>query len=420
MKKIFFTLFFTALFLMTVNMAEAKVAGKFTVIKGRVDVLKTDVVRGEKVRQGDMVFEGDIIRTKSDGYAEIKLIDGSTLKLAPKGRLQISKMLLKKDGSRESSIINLFKGKLRSIVSKSKKKWKLASWFDADFKVNTATAVVGVKGTDFVTVYIPEMGFTVVTVEEGGVVTGFNGVANPNFSYANMMGGGDFKGTIGQFMEVSAGQVVSIHSDGKMDLGGFVPPSFTNFSYGGGSFDDGGTGDDDDFDDGGGGEGEPLVITELEPEIPVTETFADLFNTLETSFVATNYLGAGELTLYTDFLAVFELVDGSIADFALSGDYTYQVGSLTFPDDFNGTFTGTVSDGVVVDGGLWGTWNGDGTWTASIDFNDPNWAEYYVPGDLTGTYSIDSANSTGTTEVGVFTGTGTGTVYDCSAVGCAF
>lgn len=142
-KQILFTLLFGALFLTLsgfTSVALAQVAGKFTVVKGRVDVLKVDIIRGEPVKRGDMLFEGDIVRTKSDGYAEIELIDGSKLKLAPKGRLQISKMLLNKDGSRNSSVINLFKGKLRSIVSKSKKKFKLSSWFDSDFRVNTATA----------------------------------------------------------------------------------------------------------------------------------------------------------------------------------------------------------------------------------------------------------------------------------------
>ncbi|OIO71339.1 MAG: hypothetical protein AUJ58_00545 [Zetaproteobacteria bacterium CG1_02_55_237] len=124
--------------------AWAKVAGHFTLIEGRVDVL---VKKGDKtipVKLGDEVSVGDIVRTKSNSRAQITLVDSSLLNLGESSRMEIRRFVFaggaekKRDG-----MFHLFRGQLRSIVHRDKADTEF------NFKVETPTAVAAVRGTDY-------------------------------------------------------------------------------------------------------------------------------------------------------------------------------------------------------------------------------------------------------------------------------
>ncbi len=145
MKKIsiFIWLTIPVWFLLPRFAAYGENAGAFTSVQGRVDITSP----GEPARpanHGDVVFESDIIRTKSDGRAEIKLSDGALIQIAPGSRFLIASFVTNEN--KTSSVLNLLRGKIRSIISKTSGRKK-------EYEVRTKTAVVGVRGTDFFVYY---------------------------------------------------------------------------------------------------------------------------------------------------------------------------------------------------------------------------------------------------------------------------
>lgn len=124
--------------------AWAKAAGHFTLVEGRVDVLKKGADKALPVKLGEAVKVGDIVRTKSKSRAQITLVDKSQLNLSESSRIEIRRFVFsggknkKRDG-----MFHVFRGQLRSIVHRSKDDQAF------NFKVETPTAVAAVRGTDW-------------------------------------------------------------------------------------------------------------------------------------------------------------------------------------------------------------------------------------------------------------------------------
>jgi len=183
MKKILLTFIITLTALIiapTVSLAEDEPAGKITVASGNIHSFHRETGRILKAEKGDNVYPGDSIRTKSNSFAEITLNDGSVLKIAPNTRIKISEFTLNSDNKRESAVIQLFRGKVRAAVSKVK---SLSGFLKAsfgssggNFAISTPSAVMGVKGTEFIAIH--EKGRTSVFVDSGEVV--YWNVSNPD------------------------------------------------------------------------------------------------------------------------------------------------------------------------------------------------------------------------------------------------
>ncbi len=166
MKRTILTVILTFFLTLTSALTYAGVIGKITAIQGDVDVLMPGMERAAPAVLQQPVSEGDIIRTKSNGKAEITFVDDSVIRLAPGSRLQITEYLM--EGSkRKSGVMNLFRGKIRAVVSKSRGFLGVAFGGGDRFEVRTPTAVAGVKGTDFFVSY--SMGVTSITVKDGKV-----------------------------------------------------------------------------------------------------------------------------------------------------------------------------------------------------------------------------------------------------------
>jgi hypothetical protein len=155
--------------LISISPALAEAVGKFTAIEGRVDVLRPGEKRASPVALGEAVSEGDIVRTKSDSFAEITFSDDTVLKLTQSTRVEIKEYLLS-GNKRHSGALKLLRGKVRATVSKGLGRVIPVIYSGpSTFKIETPTAVAGVKGTDFFVFY--DMGTTGVFVLEGAVDT---------------------------------------------------------------------------------------------------------------------------------------------------------------------------------------------------------------------------------------------------------
>jgi hypothetical protein len=115
-------------------------AGRVTAVEGKADILRKGAPSAVIARVGDAVQGGDILRTKRLSRLEVRLADGSVLKLSELTRLEITKFVL---GEQPEGLLESTRGQVRAIVTETFAKRK------ESFRVKTPTAIVGVQGTDF-------------------------------------------------------------------------------------------------------------------------------------------------------------------------------------------------------------------------------------------------------------------------------
>jgi hypothetical protein len=99
--------------------------------------------RSIEVAPGMPILVGDRLVTSGKSHVMVELIDGSQLTLSETSSIVIDRAM----PSVADSMIELFKGKLRSLVN-------LAPGKPAGFEVHTPNAVASVRGTDFDIEYI--------------------------------------------------------------------------------------------------------------------------------------------------------------------------------------------------------------------------------------------------------------------------
>ena len=116
--------------------------GKVVAVTGTVQVERN----GQKqlATTGDPVFLLDKWNTKADGIAEIVFTDTSHIRLTPNTFLEITEYLYRPEDKQRVSLFSLIAGKARFIVK------ALQDFKDQRFRVQTQTAIVGTRGTDFI------------------------------------------------------------------------------------------------------------------------------------------------------------------------------------------------------------------------------------------------------------------------------
>lgn len=121
--------------------------------------LKSD--KGEKVKNNHVLVEKNILKTGENGKCEIKLDDGTVVKVSEDTILMLGEINFK-DGA-SNTVLNLVKGSALMKVSKLG---------DGDsFNVSTPTAVAGVRGTEF-TMTVGSQDKLELNVLEGVVAAG--------------------------------------------------------------------------------------------------------------------------------------------------------------------------------------------------------------------------------------------------------
>ncbi|MDC0255764.1 FecR family protein, partial [Bacteriovoracales bacterium] len=117
-------------------------AARVIILRGTAQVTTKDGTT-TKLKRGDWLPEGSIVKTEAKSFVKLLFIDKSSLNIAPKSSITIAKFSKKKAG-----IINLLQGKIRSKVVKDYmnkgEKGKKSKLF-----IKTKTAAMGVRGTDF-------------------------------------------------------------------------------------------------------------------------------------------------------------------------------------------------------------------------------------------------------------------------------
>ena len=113
-------------------------AGKITYMKGTVEAFSGGA--WAKLKKGDSVYGGQMIRTLRKSRVEIVLADKSVIRLGSKSKVKLKEAMFKAGTTQFSA--KMFRGKAYAMAS------KLVGG-DSKFEVTTSNAVAGVRGTTF-------------------------------------------------------------------------------------------------------------------------------------------------------------------------------------------------------------------------------------------------------------------------------
>jgi FecR protein len=129
------------------GVAEAGRIGTFKQVQGEIRLGKD--ATSPAPRPGDALRAGDRIATGKDGAASLMLKDGTLLTLGPNSTADLSQFQFDSTTQDGNLLVELLQGSVRVVTG------LLAKINPERFKVKTPTAVVGVRGTDFIVEAIP-------------------------------------------------------------------------------------------------------------------------------------------------------------------------------------------------------------------------------------------------------------------------
>ena len=118
--------------------------GRVLVVQGDVVIMHKDMLRGYRAKKDLPLFKSDIIVTQEKGRIRFEMNDGSTLTMGSSTKLVIDRSVYDVKKKSRSSFFRLALGKARFWAK------KLMDFKHSRFKVRTPTAVVGVRGSDFI------------------------------------------------------------------------------------------------------------------------------------------------------------------------------------------------------------------------------------------------------------------------------
>jgi hypothetical protein len=141
------------------GLVHAAVVGHFTLVEGKVDLLKQGKLPAAPAKVQDGVEPGDVIRTKSKSRAQLKFMDDTILTLAPESRVAVADYVYDQAQGQRRAVLRLFRGLVHTAVT------RLLQVQEPNFIMETHTAVIGVRGTGWYTLLMPN--FTSVYLVDG-------------------------------------------------------------------------------------------------------------------------------------------------------------------------------------------------------------------------------------------------------------
>ena len=123
----------------SLSFAQTKVA-VVKLLRGEVDVLT--IGKTTKLKVSDWVTEGSVIRTAEKSFVKLIFIDKSQMNVGPGSEMKIETF-----SGKDSGVIDLVKGKIRSQVTKDY--LQIKDQAKSKMFIKTQNAVMGVRGTDF-------------------------------------------------------------------------------------------------------------------------------------------------------------------------------------------------------------------------------------------------------------------------------
>jgi hypothetical protein len=141
--------------------AQAAPVGHFSLVVGQVDLLKQGKIPAIPAKIQDGVEIGDVVRTKSKAKAQLTMVDNSVITLAPDSRLAIADYQYKPATEERRAVLRAFRGLIHTVVN------RVIKTEEPDFIMETHTATIGVRGTNWYTLLGPN--FTTAYLSHGNL-----------------------------------------------------------------------------------------------------------------------------------------------------------------------------------------------------------------------------------------------------------
>lgn len=145
------------------SFAAKKVVATVELVKGKVTQLAPGALKASVVQMGDKLREDTSLVTSQNSLVKLSFASGSTMVLAKEGKIVIRETPKTAKGK---EFITLLNGKVRAAVKKS---LGVPQSNASKLIIKTRTAAVGVRGTEFITVYNAENQVTSLVTLEGEV-----------------------------------------------------------------------------------------------------------------------------------------------------------------------------------------------------------------------------------------------------------
>lgn len=133
-----------------IGQAQAEPVGQVINLSGPLFAVKGDGVK-RIISVGSAVDTGDTLITEAKTYARVRFADASEVTLRPESRLTVEGFTFKQnEPTKDNAVFKLFKGAMRTVTGLVGKRGNQ----DA-YQLNTPTATIGIRGTQFIAEYIP-------------------------------------------------------------------------------------------------------------------------------------------------------------------------------------------------------------------------------------------------------------------------
>jgi hypothetical protein len=127
--------------------ADAKPIGKVVATAGSVSIEHAGAVivqanaptQAGETKIGDLVYQGDLVKTGADGKVGINFTDGTSFNLSSSAQMTLDEYIYDPKGTSNSTLFNLSKGTFTFVAGSIAK--------TGDMKVDTPVATMGIRGT---------------------------------------------------------------------------------------------------------------------------------------------------------------------------------------------------------------------------------------------------------------------------------
>ena len=113
-------------------------AGSVSIERAGAMVVQTSTA-GQETKVGDVVDQGDVVKTGRDGRIGINFADGSSFNLSSNARMALDEFVYDPNGRSNSTFFNLTSGTMTFVAGAVAK--------TGDMKVDTPVATMGIRGT---------------------------------------------------------------------------------------------------------------------------------------------------------------------------------------------------------------------------------------------------------------------------------
>jgi hypothetical protein len=114
--------------------------GSVSIERASAAVVQANVAgQADQTKVGDLVYQGDVVKTGADGRIGINFADGSSFNLSSNARMALDEFVYDPNGKSNSTFFSLTNGTMTFVAGSIAK--------SGDMKVDTPVATMGIRGT---------------------------------------------------------------------------------------------------------------------------------------------------------------------------------------------------------------------------------------------------------------------------------